>query len=119
MAVADLLELPSAHAPEAAFAAGGPALPNGRPGADNGRTGALPLLVLSAAAVAGAIAAAVAVAVLHAATWASARSASACWSSALTGGTVLGIRAAPRRCPVCPGAGCWRWPSASPAWPCC
>ena len=94
-------------------------LPKGPAGAERGRTGALPLLVLASAAVAGAIAAAVAVAVLHASDLGGGPVGFGLLVLALTGGTVVGIRTAPGCCPRCRGAACWPWPSASPASRCC
>ncbi|MGW6705377.1 dTMP kinase [Streptomyces sp. NPDC054956] len=60
---------------------------------DKGRTGAVPLLVLACAAVAGAIASAAAVAVLHAADLGGGAAAYALFVLALVGGTAAGIRA--------------------------
>ncbi|WP_328969273.1 dTMP kinase [Streptomyces sp. NBC_00239] len=61
---------------------------------DKGRTGAIPLLVLACAAVAGAIASAVALTALHADDLGGGPVAFALLVLALSGGTVLGIRAA-------------------------
>ncbi|WP_043265432.1 dTMP kinase [Streptomyces sp. CT34] len=74
----------------------------GKPGAgpDKGRTGAIPLLVPACAAVAGAIAAAVALSVLHAFDLATGPATYALLVLALTGGTVIGIRAARRVLPA-------------------
>ncbi|MEU1540572.1 dTMP kinase [Actinacidiphila glaucinigra] len=66
---------------------------------DRGRTGAVPLLVLGTATVAGAIAAAVALAVLHAADLGGGPVGYGLLVLALTGGPVLGIRIAPRTLP--------------------
>ncbi|MEU6325786.1 dTMP kinase [Streptomyces sp. NPDC047049] len=71
-----------------------------RAGADKGRTGALPLLVASCAAVAGAIAAAVSLAVLHGYDLAGGPATFALLVLALTGGTAAGIRAAHRVLPA-------------------
>ncbi|MEJ8649634.1 dTMP kinase [Streptomyces sp. MS1.AVA.3] len=71
-----------------------------RPGADKGRTGALPLLVTACAAVAAAIAAAVALAVLHGYDLAGGPAAFALLVLALTGGTAVGIRCAQRVLPA-------------------
>ncbi|MFE9928289.1 dTMP kinase [Streptomyces sp. NPDC005533] len=60
---------------------------------DKGRTGAIPLLVLSCAAVAGAVSCAVAVAVLHAFDLGGGPAAFALFVLALVGGTAVGIRA--------------------------
>ncbi|QHC26210.1 dTMP kinase [Streptomyces sp. GS7] len=74
----------------------------GKPGAgpDKGRTGAIPLLVTACAAVAGAIAAAVALSVLHAFDLATGPATYALLVLALTGGTVIGIRAARKVLPA-------------------
>ncbi|WP_431958758.1 dTMP kinase [Actinacidiphila sp. bgisy160] len=66
---------------------------------DRGRTGAVPLLVLGTAAVAGAVAAAVALAVLHAADLGGGPVGYGLLVLALTAGPVLGIRIAPRTFP--------------------
>ncbi|MFE1771683.1 dTMP kinase [Streptomyces sp. NPDC059008] len=71
-----------------------------RPGADKGRTGAIPLLVLACAAVAAGIAAAVALAVLHAYDLAGGPATFALLVLALTGGTAVGIRGARRVLPA-------------------
>ncbi|MGX1755917.1 dTMP kinase [Streptomyces lydicus] len=71
-----------------------------RAGADKGRTGALPLLVASCAAVAGAIAAAVSLAVLHGYDLAGGPATFALLVLALTGGTAVGIRGAHRVLPA-------------------
>ncbi|MFF8788589.1 dTMP kinase [Streptomyces sp. NPDC015125] len=71
-----------------------------RASADKGRTGALPLLVASCAAVAGAIAAAVSLAVLHGYDLAGGPAAFALLVLALTGGTAVGIRGAHRVLPA-------------------
>ena len=68
-------------------------------GADKGRTGAIPLLVLACAAVAGAVAAAVALAPLHAADLGGGPVTFGLLVVLLTGGTVAGIRMAPRTLP--------------------
>ncbi|MGW6687466.1 dTMP kinase [Streptomyces sp. NPDC054961] len=60
---------------------------------EKGRTGAIPLLVLACAAVAGAIAAAAAVSVLHATDLGGGAAAFSLFVLALLGGTALGIRA--------------------------
>ncbi|MGW3248720.1 dTMP kinase [Streptomyces sp. NPDC001070] len=66
---------------------------------DRGRTGAVPLLVLGTATVAGAIAAAVALAALHAADLGGGPVGYGLLVLALTAGPVLGIRIAPRTFP--------------------
>lgn len=71
-----------------------------RPGADTGRTGAIPLLVLACAAVAAGIAAAVSLAVLHAYDLAAGPATFALLVLALTGGTAAGIRGAHRVLPA-------------------
>ncbi|MFG3254289.1 dTMP kinase [Streptomyces sp. NPDC048172] len=68
-------------------------------GTDKGRTGAIPLLVLASAAVAGAIASAVALAPLHAADLGGGPVTFGLLVVLLTGGTVAGIRLAPRTLP--------------------
>ncbi|MFJ5549294.1 dTMP kinase [Streptomyces sp. NPDC093225] len=60
---------------------------------EKGRTGAIPLLVLASAAVAGAVSCAVALAVLHSDDLGGGTAAYALQVLALTGGTVVGIRA--------------------------
>ncbi|MEW1749570.1 dTMP kinase [Streptomyces angustmyceticus] len=70
-----------------------------RAGADKGRTGALPLLVVSCAAVAGAIAAVVALAVLHGYDLAGGPATFALLVLAPTAGTAVGIRGAHRVLP--------------------
>ncbi|MFG2826297.1 dTMP kinase [Streptomyces sp. NPDC048434] len=73
-----------------------------RTAVDKGRTGALPLLVASCAAVAGAIAAAVSLAVLHGYDLAGGPATFALLVLALTGGTAVGIRGAHRVLPALP-----------------
>ncbi|GAA2063138.1 hypothetical protein GCM10009801_06790 [Streptomyces albiaxialis] len=68
-------------------------------GTDKGRTGAIPLLVLASAAVAGAVASAVALAPLHAADLGGGPVTFGLLVVLLTGGTVAGIRLAPRTLP--------------------
>jgi dTMP kinase len=99
MAVLSALELPSGTAARPRSPLEGLRLPKGPAGAEKGRTGALPLLVLSTAALAGAIAAAVSVAVLHAAAMGFGPTGFGLLVLALTAGTVLGIRVAPRVLP--------------------
>ncbi|WP_260636516.1 dTMP kinase [Streptomyces angustmyceticus] len=70
-----------------------------RAGSDKGRTGALPLLVVSCAAVAGAIAAVVALAVLHGYDLAGGPATFALLVLAPTAGTAVGIRSAHRVLP--------------------
>lgn len=88
------LELPSAQTPRPRSPLEGLRRPKAGAGADKGRTGAVPLLVLACAAVAGAIAAAVAVTVLHVRDLGGGPVGFALFVLALTGGPVLGIRGA-------------------------
>ena len=81
MAMLYLLELPSGTAARPRSPLEGLRLPKGPAGAERGRTGALPLLVLATAAVAGAIGAAAPSPCCTPPTSASARPASDCWSS--------------------------------------
>ncbi|SHN31621.1 dTMP kinase [Actinacidiphila paucisporea] len=99
LAVLSALELPSGTAARPRSPLEGLRLPKGPAGAENGRTGALPLLVPATAAVAGAIAAAVSVAVLHAAAMGFGPTGFGLLVLVLTAGTVLGIRVAPRVLP--------------------
>jgi dTMP kinase len=99
MAVLYLAELPSGSAARPRSPLEGLRLPKGASGAERGRTGALPLLVLATSAVAGAIAAAVAVAVLHALALGFGPTGFGLLVFALTAGTVVGIRIAPRTLP--------------------
>jgi dTMP kinase len=99
MAVLYLLELPSGSAAKPHAPLQGLRLPKGPAGAERGRTGALPLLVLATSAVAGAIAVAVAVAVLHAIALGFGPTGFGLLVFALTAGTVVGIRIAPRTLP--------------------
>jgi dTMP kinase len=99
MAVLYLLELPSGSAARPRSPLEGLRLPKGSAGSERGRTGALPLLVLATSAVAGAIAAAVAVSVLHAAALGFGPTGFGLLVFALSAGTVIGIRIAPRTLP--------------------
>ncbi|MGW5352563.1 dTMP kinase [Streptomyces sp. NPDC004031] len=99
IAVLSALELPSGTAARPRSPLEGLRLPKGPAGAENGRTGVLPLLVLSTAAVAGAVAAAVSVAVLHGAALGFGPTGFALLVLVLTAGTVAGIRLAPRVLP--------------------
>jgi dTMP kinase len=94
-----LLQLPGGTASRPRSPLEGLRRPKGPAGAENGRTGALPLFVLATSAVAGAIAAAVAVSVLHAADLGFGPTGFGLLVLALTGGTVVGIRIAPRTLP--------------------
>ncbi|MCP3820262.1 dTMP kinase [Streptomyces sp. A3M-1-3] len=95
-----LLELPDTQTPRPRSPLEGLRRPKSGNGADKGRTGAISLLVLACAAVAGAIASAVAVSVLHAVDLGGGPAAFALLVLALTGGTVLGIRGAQRVLPA-------------------
>ncbi|MFJ8645607.1 dTMP kinase [Streptomyces sp. NPDC093546] len=88
------LELPDTQTPRPRSPLEGLRRPSTGSGPDKGRTGAIPLLVLGCAAVAGAIAAAASVAVLHAKDLGGGPVAFALLILALTGGTGLGIRSA-------------------------
>ncbi|MEV6652705.1 dTMP kinase [Streptomyces sp. NPDC051219] len=95
-----LLELPDTQTPRPRSPLEGLRRPKTGNGADKGRTGAIPLLVLACAAVAGAVASAVAVSVLHAVDLGGGPAAFALLVLALTGGTVLGIRGAQKVLPA-------------------
>ncbi len=99
MAVLYLLELPSGGSTRPRSPLEGLRLPKGPAGAERGRTGAIPLLVLATAAVAGAVAAAVAVSLLHAIALGFGPTGFGLLVLALTAGTVIGIRVAPRTLP--------------------
>ncbi|MFI1938217.1 dTMP kinase [Streptomyces purpureus] len=88
------IELPGGQTPRPRSPLEGLRRPSAGNGLDKGRTGALPLLVLACATVAGAIACAAAVAVLHAADLGGGPVTFALLILALTGGTALGIRTA-------------------------
>ncbi|MFJ1582616.1 dTMP kinase [Streptomyces sp. NPDC088197] len=100
MSVLYLLELPSGTVARPRSPLEGLRLPKGPAGAERGRTGVLPLLVLATAAVVGAIGAAVAVAVLHALALGFGPTGFGLLVLALTAGTVIGIRLAPRTLPA-------------------
>ncbi|MFE4629157.1 dTMP kinase [Streptomyces mirabilis] len=89
------LELPDTRTPRARSPLEGLRRPRTGTGVDNGRTGAIPLLVLACAAVAAAIAAAVAVSVLQAKDMGGGPVTYGLLVLALTGGVVIGIRTAP------------------------
>jgi dTMP kinase len=89
------LQVPATRTPRARSPLEGLRRPRTGTGPDRGRTGAIPLLVLACAAVAGAIAAAVAVSVLHAKDLGGGPVLYGLLVLALTGGVVLGIRTAP------------------------
>ncbi|MEV3990071.1 dTMP kinase [Streptomyces sp. NPDC049837] len=94
------LELPDAQTPRPRSPLEGLRRPSTGNGVDKGRTGAIPLLVLACAAVAGAVASAAAVAALHARDLGGGPVAFALLLLALTGGTGLGIRRAPSVLPA-------------------
>ncbi|ORT59213.1 dTMP kinase [Streptomyces sp. CB03238] len=94
------LELPDAQTPRPRSPLEGLRRPSTGNGVDKGRTGAIPLLVLACAAVAGAVASATAVAVLHARDLGGGPVAFALLVLALIGGTGLGIRRAPAVLPA-------------------
>ncbi|MFE2311362.1 dTMP kinase, partial [Streptomyces sp. NPDC059411] len=87
------LVLPGAKTPRPRSPLEGLRAPRAGDRPEKGRTGAIPLLVLACAAVAGAIASAAAVAVLHAADLGGGAAAFSLLVLALLGGTALGIRA--------------------------
>ncbi|AVH57358.1 MULTISPECIES: dTMP kinase [Streptomyces] len=99
LSVLVFLELPDARTPRARSPLEGLRRPKTGTGVDKGRTGAIPLLVLACAAVAGAIAAAVAVSVLHAKDLGGGPVTYGLLVLALTGGVVIGIRTAPSLLP--------------------
>ncbi|MFJ9728287.1 dTMP kinase [Streptomyces sp. NPDC101209] len=96
LSVVVFLELPDTRTPRARSPLEGLRRPKTASGVDKGRTGAVPLLVLSGAAVAGAIAAAVAVCVLHAKDLHGGPVTYGLLVLGLTGGVVVGIRTAPK-----------------------
>ncbi|MFJ3308633.1 dTMP kinase [Streptomyces sp. NPDC086549] len=95
LSVLTSLELPGTRTPRARSPLEGLRRPKTGTGTDTGRTGAIPLLVLACAAVAGAISAAVAVSVLHATDLGGGPVLYGLLVLALTGGVVVGIRTAP------------------------
>jgi dTMP kinase len=94
------LELPDSQTPRPRSPLEGLRRPSTGNGVDKGRTGAIPLLVLACAAVAGAVASATAVAALHARDLGGGPVAFALLVLALIGGTGLGIRRAPAVLPA-------------------
>ncbi|MFF8942601.1 dTMP kinase [Streptomyces sp. NPDC014864] len=96
LSVLTALELPGTRTPRARSPLEGLRRPKTGTGVDKGRTGAVPLLVAASAAVAGAIAAGVAVCALHAKDLGGGPVLYGLAVLALTGGTVVGIRTAPR-----------------------
>jgi dTMP kinase len=100
VAVLYFLELPGGSTPRPRSPLEGLRLPKGPAGAERGRTGALPTLVLACGAVAGAIAAAVSLAVLHAADLDGGPVEFGLLVLALTAAPVLGVRTATRVLPA-------------------
>ncbi|GHD85757.1 dTMP kinase [Streptomyces naganishii] len=96
LSVLTSLELPDTRTPRARSPLEGLRRPKNATGVDKGRTGAVPLLVLASASVAGAIAAAVSVCALHAGDLGGGPVLYGLAVLALTGGVVVGIRTAPR-----------------------
>ncbi|MFK0159257.1 dTMP kinase [Streptomyces sp. NPDC090493] len=94
------LEVPGTRTPRARSPLEGLRRPKTADGTDTGRTGAIPLLVLACAAVAGAISAAVAVSVLHARDLGGGPVLYGLLVLALTGGVAVGIRTAPALLPT-------------------
>ncbi|MEV6318026.1 dTMP kinase [Streptomyces sp. NPDC051776] len=94
------IELPGGSTPRPRSPLEGLRRPRSGTGADKGRTGAIPLLVLTCAAVAAAIASAVAVSALHADDLGGGPVLFALLVLGLTAGTVAGIRLAPRVLPA-------------------
>ncbi|MGW0082022.1 dTMP kinase [Streptomyces sp. NPDC003393] len=96
LSVLTSLELPGTRTPRPRSPLEGLRRPRTGTGVDKGRTGAVPLLVLASAAVAGAIGAAVSVCVLHAADLGGGPVLYGLAVLALTGGVVVGVRTAPK-----------------------
>ncbi|MFH9859078.1 dTMP kinase [Streptomyces sp. NPDC017202] len=96
LSVVVFLELPGTRTPRARSPLEGLRRPRTATGAEAGRTGAIPVLVLACAAVAGAISAAVAVAVLHATDLGGGPVLYGLLVLALTGGVAVGVRTAPK-----------------------
>ncbi|MGQ4486832.1 dTMP kinase [Streptomyces sp. SAS_281] len=94
------LELPATQTPRPRSPLEGLRRPSAGNGPDKGRTGSIPLIVATCAAVAGAIAAAAAVAVLHASDLGGGPVTLALLVLALTGGTGVGIRTAGKVLPT-------------------
>lgn len=99
LSIVYFLELPATQTPRARSPLEGLRRPRTGSGTDQGRTGAIPLLVAACAAIAGAVAASVAVAVLHAKDLDGGPVTYGLIVLALTGGTVVGIRTAPSLLP--------------------
>ncbi|MDX2679247.1 dTMP kinase [Streptomyces soliscabiei] len=96
LSIVTFLELPSVRTPRARSPLEGLRRPRAASGVDAGRTGAIPLLVLACAAVAGTISAAVAVAVLHAKDLGGGPVMFGLLVLGLTGGVGVGVRTAPK-----------------------
>ncbi|MFD7721659.1 dTMP kinase, partial [Streptomyces sp. NPDC059814] len=94
------LQLPGTPTPRPRSPLEGLRRPSGGDGPDKGRTGAVPLIIATCAAVAGAIAAAGAAAVLHATDLGGGPATLALLILALTGGTGAGIRTAGKVLPT-------------------
>ncbi|WP_425832242.1 dTMP kinase [Streptomyces fractus] len=99
LSVVFFLELPDTQTPRARSPLEGLRRPSTGTGVDKGRTGAIRLLVLACSCVAGAIAAAVAVSVLHAKDLGGGPVTFGLLVLGLSGGTVVGIRVAPKVLP--------------------
>ncbi|MZD07188.1 dTMP kinase [Streptomyces sp. SID5785] len=95
LSVVFFLELSDTQTPRARSPLEGLRRPKTGAGVDKGRTGAIPLLVLACAAIAGAVSAAVAVSVLHAKDLGGGPVTFGLLALGLTGGTAVGIRTAP------------------------
>ncbi|GHH91070.1 dTMP kinase [Streptomyces capillispiralis] len=100
LSVLTFLELPGTRTPRPRSPLEGLRRPKSVGSAEKGRTGAMPLLVLASASVAGAVAAAVAVSVLHAKDLGGGPVLFGLLVGALTGGVVVGIRTAPALLPA-------------------
>uniref|UniRef100_UPI0006E2B350 dTMP kinase n=1 Tax=Streptomyces graminilatus TaxID=1464070 RepID=UPI0006E2B350 len=100
LSVLTALELPGTRTPRARSPLEGLRRPRSGTATETGRTGAIPLLVLACAAVSGAVAATVAVAVLHAKDLGGGPVLFGLLVLVLTGGTVVGIRTAPKVLPA-------------------
>ncbi|MEU8707238.1 dTMP kinase [Streptomyces sp. NPDC048565] len=94
------LELPATQTPRPRSPLEGLRRPSTGTGSDKGRTGSIPLVVAACSVVAGAIAAAAGVSVLHASDLGGGPATFALLIVALTGGTALGIRTAPKVLPA-------------------
>ncbi|MEU9350235.1 dTMP kinase [Streptomyces griseoloalbus] len=100
LSVLTFLELPGTRTPRPRSPLEGLRRPKSVAGAEKGRTGAMPLLVLASASVAGAVSAAVSVSVLHAKDLGGGPVLYGLLVGALTGGVVVGIRTAPALLPA-------------------